>query len=708
MKLPGFLAAVAAIGVLLTVGVTAAGNAFAGGSGEPPPPLSPPPTDAMRLQMAAAQAELDRGRADRATPEARAERVRSRSAYRGLGSAQALALARAEFGQVFGRRAFQSYSPPPGLRVARLIGDEGALLEGDTAEDNLLVEAIGFPFTSTVGSGERKLLDFALQRRPGGFVPRNPAVATHVGDDGVVTVERAMIRVAGATNANPPAMTNERLFYANALRDLDLSITPVPVGVEFAFQVRSDDAQEAVTLEFDAAGAVSLAETPGRPETIGVAVDGLPIGRVAPPAAWDADGEPVPVAYDVEGSRLKVTFPHRGRDVHYPLYVDPVYEEFGESFGRVWDDWTSEASNWSIWTASSNTDGRNWVQNKTGYWFWGTDYARRLWLNPRGYIKTLGWYQISHTGAVTCANAGIMAPGKSGWKATPWSDCRVFDSSGWLNPSSETADTRYQDYAALGMYMNGQGTRHSYATTLAYGAIVGRDDAESPVMTSAAPTTSSGWVTDSSQARTVSARDVNGSGQAGTGIHHFAVRKTETNGGTTVKGVTLNNCNALRTGPCPYDSTRDISWTLDEGINRLQLYASDGLDKKSTAQTWTVRVDRGVPTISLAGSLWDGRADGPTPRVVTGGAIDAQNLSVVANDPGSGVERIDVRLDGSLETALIRECDPVDGCPPGDVPFNWYMSPAEYVSGDHKVTVSVKDFLGKRTEQSFWINTHCR
>ena len=118
-----------------------------------------------------------------------------------------------------------------------------------------------------------------------------------------------------------------KVFYRAVLEDTDLLLTPTPVGVETFLQLRSGESPEVARFQFDLADRYRLAyDAPTR--TVWVLEGDRQVGAVRPPVAVDAAGEPVHVSYELAGNTLSLAMPHRGKDLEYPILVDPVIDYF--------------------------------------------------------------------------------------------------------------------------------------------------------------------------------------------------------------------------------------------------------------------------------------------------------------------------------------------------------------------------------------------
>jgi len=602
----------------------------------------------MLEQAAAGRAAYEAAQARRQTAEARAERVRSRTAYRGLGRDGALALVKAKLDEVFETSAVKRWRPPTGMHVERYAGKWGAVLDGE-GEEPLFVESMGAPLTSELGSGEREPVDLTLE--PVGadaFTPRNPNVPTRIGRDGSASfaATQTAIRVEGAS-PEAPVETNGRLFYANALRDTDVAIAPIPGGVGFGFAVRSADAPEQAVLDFDLPPGVRMRMAGSVPGLVELVRGTEVVGHVNPPAAWDADGEPVAVGYQIDGDRLLVDYPHRQKDVAYPLYVDPDYEDWGYT-GFDWSGWNYEESATAF--TGGNVSGYLRVSNAVGP-FNNASFGAYRFANPRGYIKQLegGWVSIYH--AFTCDSLGILVPDRTTWKARYMApNCAAVVTNAM--PVVTNTDTRYGDHAMMQHWMNGTGQRNWVGYIQMYSVQLTYADNELPTVTSVANSTGGAWK-KAGDSVTITPKGYD----PGMGIYSFNLYPPQ-----VAPLAWLAGCNGTHQGGrCPNGSATapvggPITYTIpsnsDEGTLSVQGEAMDLLGKRRTFST-TVKVDHTPPTLEpLSGPLHD--AANTTIR----GA--QHTLHVEANDQApaglSGLSHIEIKV-GSNTTNVLSGTD---------------------------------------------------
>ena len=656
-----------------------------------PPRAEPPVTDAMREELAQRRTEYEAAKIRRGSSEAREERERSRTAHRGLGRDAALALGERELPGVFSRPWFDAAKLPAGARVKRFVGETGALIEG--MEEPRLIESMGMPLTSTVGSGERDFVDLQLRPTAGGFEPHNPVVPLRITSDGAAVLPDAETRIHldGAQALGEPVVRDGRAFFANALSDTDLVVAPVPSGVSVSFQVRSADAPEQAVLAVDLpAGKAMRLRTDARGDRVEVVdADGEVAARVLPPSGWDTDGESLPVGYELDGKRIIVRFPHRDRDLRYPLFVDPIYENYAPWYGDgSWAEWGFYA-NANVWWAGAATGQPMWMSNRhnPSVYYYQDEYASMSWRNTRGYIASLEGYGVTHDASqITCAYMGTLASGWAYWKGA-WSTCSsVTDQA----PRQTNSNTTPDDWAMFQFKMAVSGVRWSGAGQLrTYGAIIGLEDTQSPALsatTNVPNSTNGAWVGPNTSV-TVSPR----AKDSGLGMRAFNLYDagTSTSWAPTSwvrpDGSATNNlneaCTGLRGARCVNDrevsgavtfNTSDLS---QDGERTITGGAFDALGKQSTYTT-VVKADTSGPNVSYSGEL--SRLNGAS---IPPGIYQ---LGITTSDDWSQVTSVQMQVDSGAGWTSVAGPTSLFGA------YGWNFDARQYARPDVERLVKVR------------------
>jgi RHS repeat-associated protein len=709
----------------------------------------------------------------RASPEQRRERETSRNAFRGQNRAEAAELARRKFEPLVEAPPYEPLPLAEEEEVVRYQGDIGALVEGDDGRKYLAESS--WPLRSDVGSGELSPVDMRLDAETEAFVPRNPLVKTRFAKDvagGIAFPDNGLslrFRSVSPSPRPPGDEPGQRLgnqaFYANVERDTDMLAAPLPNGTEVFFQLRSEASPERAALDFELpegaelrlvdggkGGAEVVEEAPGPLAQLEEGDQAEPerIAFIPPAMAADAEGVPFDVSYAVEGASLVVRFPHRGKDLLYPLMVDPVVELYkisdpntGATTGLTdpFTDWIY-STNAPAGYMNSNKDGADgnglyvWTYGgavySSGYWGqWAWQFSVPNESRSGVYIGRGDFAYVNHTlaGGDTatgtlqdCVREGVYAPTLGRWEYGTWSNSDGSSASTpWVGNQNVAGTTyaanknacaqQYKNYKAhnlsgtvgsqmvFGMMMVGTGTRTTGASAYMHGATMWLYDTNNPTVST--PThrhwidgqetvgLPSGWVDTADFTAYATVTDV-GLGAKWLNLY--------VNGVAIDQGV--HGCYGTRHWRCPREfvpgmpleySTDD----LNEGVNNVKLIGFDANQRASTAREWTVKVDTSAPGVSTSGRFTEFTGIGQ--RRLHDGAYP---LHVEAYDTGSGAKSIDIRVDGR---SVIDGDDLDKPCPNGGctITRDWTFRPEHYPVGKHTVKVVGSDQLGHTTTHTF-------
>lgn len=344
-RLPGFwLVAFSAL-ALSPVGVSAASAApggFGGAGpfgglgafpgGEPVKPVDAPPgvapgdSDAAREAATRLARELKfrsiARRAFLASARGRAERERSRRAFRGFSDARALALLKRKFSGMLRPAVPDARSLVGRDRVVDFLGDHVARVEGLGGRPDRLIDA-SIPLRALDG-GRKRLVDLDLEREGDGFVAVNGLVGVRLPATAGDPVRFGPLGVTLPGESGAEKLDAGTLAYPNVAVDTDMAVNLSPSGFEVFHQLRSSEAPEVQRYRLDLpAGAVLRATAAGGAEI----VQGGDVKVVVrSPMAVDAQGEPVPASYRIDGDELAVAVRHRSESVAYPVLLDPEFQ----------------------------------------------------------------------------------------------------------------------------------------------------------------------------------------------------------------------------------------------------------------------------------------------------------------------------------------------------------------------------------------------
>jgi len=670
----------------------------------------------------------------RRTPEARAERERSEHAHEDQGTDEALALARSRFR---GAVLAPVWSPlgRPGGDVERFLGDRSALVELPDG-DRVAMESV-VPLRPKTGSDRDELADLDLQRDGGELVPENPLVPIEISNqrDGGIEFPEAGVSVSVDTPGEAPApeVVADKAFYANAGKDLDVLVAPTPAGAEVSLQIRSAAAPERVALPFDlppgARLGLSPASDPKTPSAAEIVKEGKTVGTISAPIAFDAQGVPLEVSYELEGEKLIVVFPHRGQDVHYPALVDP---------NLSFSDWYRPNANGQVdmwpWTFGQygggfGANGANGLQlfTNANWWYahasaaqWAYQARRASYVVGVDYNNT--WHAPSgHYPQGSCVNQGVWSPQRNWFEPGYWSSASgQSGSSPWSGGQGTATNTNacwtlyndarwhriydgqstYGNIALFKLTMNGAAVRPNPAWAAISDIRVYLDDNNLPQITSNTGAPSS-WVGGGvSITQAVGARDP--------GIGMAALKLTVPQaGGAPLGPVSWAVCTKGRLAGCPETLAASFSYNtsnMPEGVNSVTATPYDATWKTST-QVRQVKVDRTAPDLVLGGSLRDSEGE----SVQAEGPLQLNTRAVDASpDEGgpetSGVRSVELLVDGANPDPSRLRHD--KECPDGSCDYEgaFSLDASTLSPGQHTLTVRAFDYAGNQSDESWTIN----
>lgn len=628
---------------------------------------SPAPSHASsevpRGLLAAVQ-ERDAQRAKLASPAAAAERTRSRTRFANLGRRQALRVAQRKFADVVDAPAWRSP-----VRRANHHGSDYAALARDQQGRRAVVEST-IPLRTDEGA-----VDLRLERSDSSFVPRNALVPVSLPDraDGTARIPDADlgIQLAGAAPAKA-AVNADKLFYADAWTDTDAVIVPQPAGVATTFLARSPDSPEDYELAFDLPAGASVrlyGDSAGALQPGGAVVesaDGDVLARVVPPLAYDAQGSSVPTQLTVDGHHVVVHVPHRGRDLAYPVLIDPaiIRDNYGADYAA--------ANRWPYWSyaqtqsyAASITDSAIFVSGLTASTLYTTNsYGMFVYAPPaNSYVTQAQTRLIYHApqsdwfvegvysdaigdmenGQTTGINGVLIRAGKAGaYEGVAMSNqLRV----------GQASAPHYNNKVLVGIHMASTAYRNSGMYAQVGGAIVWKSEGYAP--TSSFLNGTSAWQ------RTLAPAAVR-STDPGLGSRWI---------GLSVDGVakpTADRCTSIaRHQPCPVVADASFPYTVAEGVHTLDAWSQDLVGNPGAHVTQTVRYDATAPAVQVGGTLYEHRIGGPDADQTLDGeqytlTVDATDgvANPAANaDRRAGVSSVRLEMLVAGENGTVAECE---------------------------------------------------
>jgi hypothetical protein len=525
-----------------------------------------------------------------------------------------------------------------GRTVRAYLSPRAALVERDGRESVAVASA---PVAAADADGKLRAVDLAIERRGADFSLKRPAVGLKLPGraDGLIGFGSGDLTIeplVGAGSAEALISTGA-LFYADAGgKGVDLIVKPIPGGMETFYQLR-EATRRRIALRVGGRGINLARRADGGVDIIR---DEATVATVAPPAAHDAEGTRVPVAYSTAGNSIVLDVDTSGFAL--PVLVDPtITEEY-----LYWDQGTSvDFGGWQFFTSTAYLTGTTGTTYPSPYPGWGrgmylytteayrttqsAQFTAGQWgeyrFDPQGagYVESLFYNGLSNYynqngyplagQAEACSQIGMYSPAlgrfedKQVWTSDHGSGVmRTHEYCTHRNhqaeshtgtPGTSTAGTP-GNYAVFKADIRQSGRTGPFSLYFS-GGVLYLGDADYPTFasTSHANIGYDTWSPGQSDTITIKASD------AGLGMKYLDLW----NGGGTdpvpsysSDGQGISTCAGKRYAMCPPSVTTAITYntaSLPEGVHTLHAKAEDVLGKK-TDHAWTVRVDRTAPTFA--------------------------------------------------------------------------------------------------------------
>lgn len=219
-----------------------------------------------------------------ASPEAVAERARSRTKFEGLKALEAVSLAQKTFG--VGRPAWLGPSGGvAGARVERYLGEDQAAVVLPGGKRVLAQSTV--PLRSAVGSGVLAPLSMSLREENGAFEPANPLVPVSIAKRpaGGVSFPYGITMIPTQAAAPEAArLVGDDVLYPDTAPDTSFVVTPIAAGgVEASWELLSEDSPSENSLRFDLPAGMRLQMSSTVPGQAEVVAEGKTV-LVIPPA----------------------------------------------------------------------------------------------------------------------------------------------------------------------------------------------------------------------------------------------------------------------------------------------------------------------------------------------------------------------------------------------------------------------------------------
>lgn len=661
-----------------------------------------------------ARQKFARLQSQRRTPAARAQRRRSRSAFTHLGGAEAVRLGTHTFPTALASPPYQGLSLDQGERIERYLGRFAARIDNPGKQPDAIAEAT-VPLRAKANNGRMAPVDLRLERHGNAWTSRNPVVRVDYAKDPRKGVLMPGVGVAvslhGVRSGAIGQAKSGRLVVPNALTDTDLWSRPIPGGFETFATLRSAASPERLAFDLDLPKGAQLKPGPGG--TAKVTRRGQQLLSVSPALATDADGTSVPVSMSVRGSQLEIDVPHRGRDLHYPILVDPQYRT------EIWT-WAQDAEEGEGladegWYPATNHSGAfdAIALDLPGRWGGGlyTFTHEKATVNAGDYSD----WRLSAPGTTTkiyrteleysadalngCWEAGISGGGQTISGCVDVDHEYVVRCAHTLcDPNGGTADN-YVYFRLTSSTTGERNNANKLIGDIGY-ADVRYSDSDLPAFVGV-NTGGSGekWVQSYNGEVTGLTRD------DGVGI---VANEVADSGSAWADGQEIP-CEGTTRDPCPRDVGTNYpvrSEFLGDGKHTFAVNAWDALGQSSTMSWGKLWLDREGPDIEgISGTLWD-KSDKPnkegkpqaTPTTLASGSYTLKIPAIdgVAGNPAterSGVKSVEIKVDGEIALPPDSQICPANCSDTRE----WTLQTSEYPGGQRTVSVIAKDLAGNQT-----------
>lgn len=550
--------------------------------------------------------------------------------------------------------------------------DTTARIERRGSPGGALVESM-LPMQAVTPAGRRVSVDLRLKDHGRWLQPAAPLVDVRLPkrvQDGVLLKGSGVaFRPRVETNAAARVVA-DKTFYSGISADTDFVLQPTPTGVESFYQLRSPKSPKRLVVDMLLPRSARLRRGEAPMDTMEV-VRGKPghekiLGSFATPFAWDADHEPVEVRWEIAGTELRLDVAHRGRDLTYPIMVDPQWTEDQRYWHRA-DLGTGPIKDRKGWVYEETDTNGNFTYDEPT----GADPGLYLWAGPaaipgqwahwvfRAPPETWIFRYETYTSHTTADNGTTLFIGVYGGAGAPgWNPVNLYDHNGTYYGPADVFDANWNwsyFYLTECLGNNPCSPYHTYGNPAGYygnaaifqlnkdfgsqfhsawlgGAQVAMEDDTAPTV-SASGNAPGGWVDElpATATATGSASD------RGFGVKSFELWRHGAGGGVLGALPGQSQCSDTeRPVHCPANDSETFVYSTSgasEGINTYGIRARDFVDNWSGFSNWDVKLDRSPPeSLSLAS---------PT----SGGWVrEAPTLTTDANDRYSGVRSTEIEI----------------------------------------------------------------
>lgn len=582
-------------------------------------------------------------------------------------------------------------SPLANTKVEARFSDHAARVRQE-GRPQLVLSSLPL-WTETLGG--RRRTDLNLIDDGAYVAPRNPLAASRFGvlaSDGL-QVRGRRIGLRGARAARG-ITRGAVVFYPNAATDTDLVGLPTPHGVELFSVLRSSASPESQTFNVELGQGEQLVAGEGRAL---IRREGKTLVEIRAPWAFAADGQRLLPEVAVSGNAVSVTLPHRGKDLEYPILVDPEVRDYHDPA----TDWYTSSSFYQAVSGAAisdfdwfrgqpagvyNQDGNGlyiWARQgqfydagDAAYWRWqyrGASDTSSTYLTRAGFYRPILDNYVSTTVTLRLGIVGLPY-----YEREQGYDCFC-----WRTVSAPPGDLIRK--TALFGFLRKTSANAEWGTkadTIGADFMVGDLDLPSTPTLSGLP---AGW-TDLTKTPTATASD------GGLGIQAFVTGPVAGLGpDQTAAAPCLDPWR-----PCPSPWSAALPTPAAEGTHDLRVYAKDPVNQQSLPATYQLKIDRNPPSLSRSGSLYTG----------AGGTVSpSASVTVSATDSYSGVKSIRFYVGGTEveRYPATDDCSATSQCPTSR--SKTFTLPANITPGTYTIDVRAFDALNHGTAPNPWTVT---
>jgi RHS repeat-associated protein len=659
--------------------------------------------------------------ADLASPEAVAAREASRTRFSGLGTEQAVRLAREVFPSEVDGLSGGLGALPGVAEVTGFPSDRAASVVLSNGRRGV-VESLE-PIAVEDG-GRRVPIDLGLSEAGGSFGPVAPLVAvripTRVGAGvqlartgvSLVPVGASGVAVGGSEGVSDGVS----VVYANTQTDADIVVKPTTLGFEAGALLRSVRSPRRVAYRVVMPRGGRLVQDPAT-GAVRVLVGGATVASVSAASAVDAVGTPVPVSTRVAGDILSVEVDDQSGDVEFPIDVDPeiVDESLGLAGSGKTSNWvfkTSNTSGWSEEVASSQLailSKASWVSGENAVLTYSTRGDSRIYYfegdvsGPGTYASEESLHLVNSSKKVEAGAEKLLNSTKgaySGWFAVAGA-C----TAGSCQKQSEKGSA--ENTAQYGVWTTGSSSGGSMSKMSAAKVYIAQEVSPEMSVSTASEVAgkanvlfgSGSWLGPHSG----SGFEVKGH-DPGIGLSHYTVETYDT-GGEWSESRNLQEenggarCAGVQCEPS-FAAVYGYVNTMPNGEYSLVGNVNDQMGLKgeiSVASGVMLKIDSAAPHAIRIAGLGTSDEIGEGEYTLTAEATDGEGTT-----KSSGIKDLQVAVDG-------REIGkPAGSCGPGPctAKATWEINGGDLGAGEHRLTVTATDQAKNVEHETFTFKVH--